>query len=94
MDKLKIDERLERIEKLLLGNKKVLTFDEGCDYTGISRSYMYKLTSNGIVPHSKPNGKVIFFEKDKLDSWLLQNHRKSAGEIEQEALSYTMQKKV
>ncbi len=93
MDKIKLDERLNRIEKLLIGSKKVLSFEEACDYTGISRSYMYKLTSSGDIPHSKPNGKIIFFDKERLDQWLLQNRRKSAAEIKKEALNYTLKNK-
>lgn len=93
MDNLKLDERLSRIEKLLLGSKKVLSFDEACDYTGFSRSYMYKMTSSNTIPFSKPNGKVIFFEKEKLDKWLLQNGIKSNQDIENEALSYTLNNK-
>lgn len=93
MDNIKIDERLDRIEKLLLSNKTVLNFEEACDYTGLSRSYMYKLTASGEIPHSKPNGKIIFFSKEKLDNWLLKNQRKSASEIEQDALSYVLKNK-
>lgn len=76
MDTILILERLDRLEKLLIGNKEVLTFDEASDYTGISRSYLYKLTASGKIPHSKPNGKMLFFEKSKLVEWLLQNSRK------------------
>ena len=93
MDNLKIAEKLDRIERLIIANKKVLTFDEACDYTGISRSYLYKLTSSGIIPYSKPNGKVIFFDKEKLDKWLLKNARKSADEIKEEALSFLIENK-
>lgn len=93
MDNIKLEERLDRIERLLVSRKKSLTFDETCDYTGLSRSYLYKLTSQNRIPFSKPNGKVIFFDKDKLDTWLLQNSSKSVGEIEQEALNYNLKKK-
>ena len=93
MDNLKITEQLDRIERLIISNKKVLTFDEACDYTGLSRSYLYKLTSSGIIPHSKPNGKVIFFDKEKLDKWLLKNARKSADEIKEEALTFVIEDK-
>ena len=88
MDNLLIFERLDRIERLLTVSKEVLTFEETCDYTGISRSYLYKLTASGNIPHSKPNGKMIFFEKKKLNEWLLQNMRKSNSEIEAEAMEY------
>lgn len=90
MDKIKLEERLDRIEKLLISNKTVLTFDEACDYTGISRSYLYKLTSSGDIPFSKPNGKIIFFSKAELDAWLLRNNRKSSDEINIDALKYTL----
>ncbi|WP_166966154.1 helix-turn-helix domain-containing protein [Yeosuana marina] len=93
MDTILILERLNRLEKLLIGNKEVLTFDEACDYTGISRSYLYKLTASGKIPHSKPNGKMLFFEKKRLVEWLLQNSRKSKNEIEAEAIAYTFRNK-
>ena len=73
MDTILILERLDRLEKLLVGSKEVLTFDEASDYTGISRSYLYKLTASGKIPHSKPNGKMVFFDKKKLVDWLLQH---------------------
>ncbi|MFN3137123.1 MAG: helix-turn-helix domain-containing protein [Allomuricauda sp.] len=80
MDNFLILERLDRLERLMIANKEVLTFDEACDYTGISRSYLYKLTAAGQIPHSKPNGKLIFFEREKIVSWLLQNQRKPLPE--------------
>lgn len=94
MDNELIIERLDRLEKLLIGHKEVLTFEEACSYTGISKSYLYKLTSTGTIPHSKPNGKMLFFEKEKLVDWLLQNRRKSKQELEAEALSYTLPRKL
>ncbi|MDT0690051.1 helix-turn-helix domain-containing protein [Salegentibacter sp. F188] len=75
MDDLKLEDRLLRIEQLLAANKEVLTLEEACDYTGISQSYMYKLTSAGKIPHSKPSGKMIYFERVKLNSWLLRNSK-------------------
>ncbi|MGY5848380.1 helix-turn-helix transcriptional regulator [Salegentibacter sp. HM20] len=93
MDNIKLEEKLDRIESLLLGSKQVLTLEEACDYTGISRSYLYKLTSAGIIPHSKPNGKMIFFDINLLNEWLLRNDRKSKCEIENMALDYVLKKK-
>ena len=93
MDYLELGERLDRIERLLVANKEVLTLEEACEYTGISRSYLYKLTAAREIPHSKPNGKMLFFEKAKLNTWLLQNGRKSRSEIETKALNYTFKNK-
>ena len=69
---LKIEANIELIKSLLLGNKKRLTLDECCKYTGYSKSYMYKLTSGKSIPHSK-RGKKVFFDKDELDKWLSRN---------------------
>lgn len=73
--------------------KKVLTFDEAVEYTGYSRSYLYKLTFQGIIPHSKPNGKSLFFDREKLEAWLLSNPRKSLLEKQQEAATYINKRK-
>jgi excisionase family DNA binding protein len=73
----------------MIANKEVLTFEETCEYTGISRSYLYKLTSAGNIPHSKPNGKMIFFERKKLNEWLLQNSCLSQEEIDRKALRHS-----
>lgn len=53
--------------------KKVLNINEACEYLGYKKSYLYKLTSAKIIPHSKPNGKTIFFDKAKLEEWMLSN---------------------
>jgi len=68
MDNIILHERLDRLERLLIANKEVLTFEETCDYTGISRSYLYKLTAAGTIPHSKPNGKLIFSKGRKSNA--------------------------
>ena len=89
MEMLKILEQLDRIERLVRSHKNVLNFEEASEYTGISRSYLYKLTANGDIPFSKPRGKMIYFSKEKLDDWLLSSPSKSKAEIQQEALNYT-----
>lgn len=66
MDNFLILERLDRLEGLITANREVPTFEETYDYIGISRSYLYKLTAAGHIPHSKPNGKLIFSKREKL----------------------------
>lgn len=88
MDLLNIDNRLTAIEKALTANKKALSLNEACTYTGFAPSYMYKLTHSGKIPFSKPNGKTIFFDREKLDQWLLSNGTKSGEQKEIEAATY------
>lgn len=68
--------------------KRILSFEEACAYTGFAESYMYKLTSARKIPHSKPNGKKLFFDREKLDEWLLSNPIKTEKELNQEASAY------
>jgi excisionase family DNA binding protein len=78
-------ERLEKIESLLLTKKEMLNFDEVSAYTGLSKSYLYKLTSSSSIPHYKPNGKIIFFKTEEIRDWCLQNRVRTISEIDQEA---------
>jgi len=91
---IEIKEQLNRIESGLLLQKKVLTFDEISQFTGLSKSFLYKLTSTGRIPHFKPHGKVIYFDRSQVEAWLLQNPIKTADTIEKEAASFvTLNKK-
>lgn len=89
---IEIDNRLRRIEGLLLQKKKVLNFDEAVIFTGYSKSYLYRLTSSGQVPHYKPSGKVIFFDRDELERFLLSHKSKSIEELDQQASNYLLNK--
>ena len=83
-----ISSKLDAIQETLLENKSVLTVEEVCRYTGLSKSYLYKLTSAGMIPHSKPIGKLVFFSKEEVNDWLLGRKRKGASEVEQDACNY------
>lgn len=53
--------------------KRVLNLTEASEMLGFTKSYIYKLTSRGVIPHSKPMGKTLFFDREKLESWMLSN---------------------
>lgn len=53
-------------------NKNILTFREAVIYTGFKPSYLYKLTSLGKIPHYKPMGKLLFFNRLELEEFLTQ----------------------
>ena len=65
-----INERLQSIEKTLYTTKDILNMKEVCQYLDISQSLLYKLTCTGEIPHFKPRGKMIFFEKKELIEWI------------------------
>ncbi|MBO9619893.1 MAG: excisionase family DNA-binding protein [Niabella sp.] len=59
--------------------KKIMTLAEATSYTGYSRRHMLKLISEGTIPASRPNGKSVFFEREKLEAWLLSTPAKKGG---------------
>ena len=59
---------LQEIKQLLLlNNKTVLTPDEVSLMYGLSKDYLYHLTSERVIPFHKPNGKKIFFDKEEVE---------------------------
>jgi len=89
MELLNFQKQLDRIEAASLSQKNVLTFDEGATYMGVSKSHLYKLTMAGsTIPHYKPRGKMIYFDRAELEKWLLQNRITPADEIEAKASTY------
>ena len=89
-------EDLEAIKNLLAevqgSPKEVLTSDEAARYMGISKSYLYKLTMRQQIPHYKPMGKMCYFNRLELESWLQSNRVATADEISQQAQTYCMRK--
>lgn len=76
-------QRIVRMENILYEKKSVLTLDEACRYLGISHSLMYKLTSARAIPHYKPRGKMIFFDRLELETWAKHGGQASITETEE-----------
>jgi len=77
--------KLNRIEKFMASLKDILNVEELSEYTGFKKSYIYKLVHESKIPYSKPNGKTLFFDRKKIDQWLLQNSHSSTIELRREA---------
>ena len=90
MENLTIEQRLDRIEKLLIGTKKVLNFNEATSYLNVSKSHLYKMTSSCKIPHYKPNGKRLYFNTEELEKWLLSNRITTVDEIDEEANNFLL----
>ena len=74
-----IDKRFKSIEETLYSTKEILNMKDVCNYLDISQSMLYKLTCNGEIPHFKPRGKTIFFEKKELIRWIKKNGKSGSG---------------
>lgn len=62
-------EELRRLTITL--NKNVLTVDELCMLSGLTRGYVYNLVSKKKIPHYKSSGgKLTFFKRKEIENWL------------------------
>ncbi len=74
----------------LLSAKNVLTLDDTALLTGLSKSYLYKLTCTHQIPYYKPNGKLMYFDREEIEAWQKQNRHSTTQEAEQTALNYVV----
>ena len=85
-----IEMRVAELENLVLHSKNVLSFEEASRFLNLSKSYLYKLTSGNLIPHYKPQGKMLYFEKTELEAWLRQNPIRTQAQTEAEAQKYVL----
>ena len=82
-------DKLTSIESLLVATQpKPLTLKEAAEFLDFSRSYLYRLTSQGRIPCYKPEGKRVYFDRAELVNWLKRNRIRPQEKIEETAASY------
>lgn len=80
-----ISGKLDLILSAVISNKTTLSIEEAAAYTGLAVSYVYKLTSTQQIPHYKPRGKMLTFDRAELDAWMKQNRVTTIAEIDKKA---------
>lgn len=68
-------ERKERTAERVTENKPMLTMQEAAMFTGLSRHTLYRLTCSKQIKHYKPGGKLIYFSREDLINWMMQNEK-------------------
>lgn len=68
--------------------KRVLTLEEAALFTGLSKSRVYFLTSTKQIPHYKPSGKMVYFDREELEEWLRRVRVTTIDEAAEEAAAY------
>ncbi len=74
-----LKERIEKVETNQYMLKDTFSSEEAALYLNISQSSLYKLTSKMEIPHFKPRGKMVYFDKKELIKWMKHNHVKAKG---------------
>ncbi len=86
---MSIEERLERIERLLvIGNKEALTTNEVALMLDMAVQTVRNLMHDKAIPYYKRGGKA-YFRKSEIEAWMLKGQRiVSNEEIAAEASTY------
>lgn len=95
-----INERLDRIEKLLQNIyatkdtknvgviiPEIMNVKEVATYLSVTPSAIYKYTSSKEIPHSK-RGKRLYFNREEINAWVLENKQLTNNDIERMASDY------
>lgn len=75
-----------------LSAKQILNLDDVAMLTGLSKSYLYRLTSTHKIPYYKPSGKIMYFDRKDVEGWMRQNRVESTQEAEAAAVNYVVGK--
>lgn len=85
-----IEERIKALEKIFLCQKEIFNLDEAAMFIGVSKSNLYKMTAYRKIPHYKPAGRYIYFERAELDNWIREGAVKTEEQLNDQANAYTM----
>lgn len=48
----------------------LMSLDEAAVYTGYAKSYLYRLTSSGVLPCYRPTKRRVFVDRYELEKWI------------------------
>lgn len=77
---------LKEVLKSQIINREILSLKDAAFYLGISTYTIHHYTSKGVISHYKPNNKNIYFRKDDLDAFMLQNRSEAIKVMEENIL--------
>ena len=83
-----IKEKSSFKEEQMNNEKEILSLNEAAMFLNASKSFLYKMTSQKLIPHYIPSGKKIYFKKSDLENWLLQNRVTPVSEFENSTENY------
>lgn len=65
--------------------KEMLNTAEAARFIGVSKKYLYLLMMRKKIPHYKPNGKMCYFSRKELETWLTANRVATSQELNDKA---------
>jgi len=87
-----IQNEIKEIKELLLAlniqQKEFLTVEDATVYLQLSKSCLFKMTSNKEIPFYKPGGKKLYFKRSELDEWVFSSKVISNDNLADETENY------
>jgi excisionase family DNA binding protein len=87
-----IQNEINEIKELLLAlniqQKEFLTVEDVTVYLQLSKSCLFKMTSNKEIPFYKPGGKKLYFKRSELDEWVFSSKVVSNDNLADETENY------
>jgi excisionase family DNA binding protein len=74
----------DKLDESTRRHKQILNVDDLAAYTGLSRSYIYRLCSKREIPHYKIKGRSVFFKRSEIDKFLLSNPVATLDQLKQQ----------
>jgi predicted site-specific integrase-resolvase len=62
-------------EVFVENQKTVFNMEEAMEFTGLSRSYLYKASRRGVLSCYKPTNGRLIFKKQDLETFLFRNQK-------------------
>jgi excisionase family DNA binding protein len=76
-----------------INSKEFLTLAEAAIFLGVSRSFLYKLTSGNKITFYRPTLKIIYFNKQELTDWVFQQKIEASQDTQQIVSRLNLDKK-
>lgn len=84
-----MQEAINKTQKIaVLAGKAMLTIDDVCLLTGLSKPHIYRLTCTHTLPYYRPNGKLIYFDRKEIENYMRSNRVDCVSDAESMASKY------
>ena len=85
-----IGEGLTQVKNII---PDILDVKQAADFLRLKITTLYEKTSEKTIPHFK-KGNKLYFKRDELQAWVLEGKVKTNDEIESQAATYAMHKRL
>ena len=85
-----IGEGLTQVKNII---PDILDVKQAAEFLRLKIATLYEKTSEKTIPHFK-KGKKLYFKRDELQAWVLDGKVKTNDEIESQATTYAMHKRL